>query len=182
MKRTLLNMLKKTGLLILLGLLIYGIKFTFDLSFSGTEDIKIVKDYDSLLSIEELIDQPAFKNKVLYIDIWGVYCKPCINQFRLMPAIKKQLKNEAVEFIYISTPYGYFNDEQLWKAAIKKYKLKGYHVHASMQFYENIWEEVEGIEDKWSIPHYLLVDKDGKIANPNAPAPIHEEALLAELT
>lgn len=175
------KILKIILVILFIGVSIYGIKFLYDLSFSGTQEIKIIENYNDISSINELINQPEFKHKILYIDLWGVYCKPCIYQFQFMPEIKNKFKGKDIAYIYLATPYGHINDEQLWKSKMKKYKLEGHHVLMNMDFYKNIWNQIPGMTNKWAIPHYVLVDKNGKIVNANAPLPQNQTELYLQI-
>lgn len=177
MKKT----LKIVVLVIAIGIIGYGIKYLNDTTFSGNDRIKIIENYESISSLNDIINNPDFKNKVLYVDLWGVYCTPCIAEFEYMPALKEKYKNEDVAFIYLSAPYNRFDDTQKWKSGIKKYNLEGYNALMSMDFYNEIWKEVPKMKNPFSIPHYLIIDKNGKIINPNAPRPSGKETLYVEL-
>ena len=172
---------KIIGIIIFLGVSIYGFKYSYDISFSGNDKIKIIENYESTSSINDIIENPKFKNKVLYIDIWGVYCKPCIKEFKILPELKEKYKNDPIEFIYLASPYNRIDDTQKWKSGIKKYNLQGYNALMSLTFYQDIWKEIPEMKNPFSIPHYLIVDKNGKVINPNAPRPSDKKDLYNEL-
>lgn len=164
-------------ILIPLGVCGYGIKYFNDLAFAGNESIMLVDGYEEILSLEELINKEEFKDKVIYIDVWGVYCRPCIDEFQHAVKLKGRYTNEPVAFLYLASPYNRINDEQKWKSAIKKYHLEGYHVLMNAAFYDEIWSEVPDMDDPYLIPHYLLVDRKGKVVRQNAPRPSDQQNL-----
>jgi len=172
---------KTLGIIIIIVIIGYVFKLVNDYSFSGNKDIKIIENYDKILTLSELIQRDKFKNKVLYIDLWGVHCKPCIKEFKHLPELKERYKNSDVEFIYLASPYKRINDTQEWKTAIKKYDLHGYNLLMNIDFYYDIWEEVPEMKNKYNIPHFLLVDKNGKIVNSNAPKPSNKSELYKEI-
>ena len=105
-----------------------------------------------------------FKGKIVYIDFWGVGCGPCISAIKNhVPKFHEHYKNKNIVFVNICVDA----KETQWKAALKKYNLGGVNLiaegwtgHPVCQAYN-----VNGL------PHYFLIDKDGKIANNNARDP-----------
>lgn len=111
----------------------------------------------------KMVSLSDFKGKVIYIDFWGVGCGPCIYDIKNhVPKLHEFYKNKDVIFLNICVDA----KEAEWKAALDKYKLDGVNLiaegwtnHPVCQAYN-----VNGI------PHYVLIDKSGKISNNNAPA------------
>jgi thiol-disulfide isomerase/thioredoxin len=172
--------LKITGLILLvLSFTIVG-KYLYDLSFKGDDNVKLISDGEKVITLEELIANDDFKDNVLYIDIWGTSCAPCIQEFKFVPAIKERYKDKQVKFIYLSAPYGHFYDERKWKYMIKKYNLTGFNMLMSTDFYNSIWT-YEGIRNPFMIPHYILVDRKGKIIEINAARPSNKGELCNQI-
>lgn len=70
-------------------------------SNAGTGQIEIEKVKLTNLKGES-IDLKQFKGKVLFINFWATWCKPCVLE---MPTIRKamdSLKNENIEFLFAS--------------------------------------------------------------------------------
>lgn len=177
MKKT----LKIISIVFLMCIVGYAINYWNKISFSGDDKIKIIENYESISSVNELVNIPKFDNKILYIDMWGVYCAPCIKEFKYIDELKDKFKNEPVEFLYLATPYNHFNDIERWKAGLKKYNLEGYNMLMSIEFYDGIWKEIPEMQNPFLIPHYLIIGKNGKIVNPNAPRPSSKELLYKEI-
>lgn len=53
------------------------------------------------LSGEE-IDMKDFKDKVVFINFWATWCKPCIREMPTIESAQSQLKNENVVFLLAS--------------------------------------------------------------------------------
>ena len=175
------RIIKVVAILLIAGIVFYATQYIIDVSFSGNEKVKIIENYESISSINHLVQKTEFKNKVLYIDIWGVHCTPCIKAFKYLPELKEKYKDKPLEFIYLAAPYNRFDDLQKWKSAIKKHNLQGYNALMSLTFYYGIWEEIPEMNNPFSIPHYLIFDKNGNLINPNAPEPGNKKELYSEL-
>ena len=103
-----------------------------------------------------------FKGKVIYIDFWGVGCGPCIYDIENhIPKLHEHYKNKDVVFLNICVDS---NDKE-WKEALEKYKLDGVNMIAEGWTKHPVCKayNISGI------PHYILVDKNGKMVNNNAP-------------
>ncbi len=103
-----------------------------------------------------------FKGKVVYIDFWGVGCGPCIYDIENYEAkLHEGYKDKDVVFINICVDSG----EKAWKNAIKEYKLTGINLIAE-GWTKNPVCKTYGVS---GIPHYVIINKDGTMANNNAP-------------
>jgi peroxiredoxin len=105
-----------------------------------------------------------FKNKIVYIDFYGVYCGPCQYEIKnhVQPLYEKY-KDKDVVFLNICVDV----KEKEWKEYCKKMNLHGINLlaegwitHAVCQNYN-----VNGV------PHFVLIDAAGKIVNNNAGRP-----------
>jgi peroxiredoxin len=105
-----------------------------------------------------------FKNKIVYIDFYGVYCGPCQYEIKnhVQPLYEKY-KDKDVVFLNICVDV----KEKEWKEYCKKMNLhginllaEGWTTHAVCQNY-----------NVTAVPHYVLIDKAGKIVNNNADRP-----------
>lgn len=103
-----------------------------------------------------------FKGKVVFIDFWGVYCGPCIYDIKnYVPKLHEHYKNKNVVFINICVDA----KPAEWKDALKKYSLSGINLIAEGWANHPVCKAY----NVTGIPHYVLIDKDGKIVQNNAP-------------
>lgn len=108
-----------------------------------------------------------FKGKVTYIDIWATWCLPCRGEIPALKELEKKFHGKDVAFVSISIDQN--KDE--WKEFVKSEDLKGVQL-----FVENAFES-QFIQDYGirQIPTFIIIDKEGKIVNADAPRPSSDE-------
>ncbi|MFK7981659.1 MAG: TlpA family protein disulfide reductase, partial [Saprospiraceae bacterium] len=92
-----------------------------------------------------------YKGKVVFLDFWATWCKPCL---RLVPAHQKlqhQFENDNVVFLYISTDRNATN----WRNYVRKGTFPGKHLLGTTKMTEQYKVE--------TLPYSLLIDTEGKI-------------------
>ncbi|SMD42018.1 Thioredoxin-like [Aquiflexum balticum DSM 16537] len=106
-----------------------------------------------------------FKDKIIYLDLWASWCGPCINTFRTKtPEFESKLREkEDVVLMYISID----EKEEPWRNYLSKNPMRGVHLFAGKGFQAEIMQYFK----VWGIPRYLIIGKDNKIIDVNAPRP-----------
>lgn len=166
------------GVLLVLSCLVY---YYSTKHFKGNEQVKIVnssnlKLFGDILKIREL------KGQVVYVDVWGTFCGPCIKEFEYGIDLKNRFKNSSVAFLYLASPYGRADDEFRWKKMIQSKNLYGYHLLMTNDLYEDFWDSLkDSIPTSYQIPHYIIVGRDGRILNYNAPRPSSKIILYEQI-
>lgn len=119
------------------------------------------KSFSSLLQ--------AHKGKILYIDIWASWCAPCRAVMEDAKKLQSEFSADAVNYIYLSI------DENLsaWRNAASNDISAGY---PFSYLFINPKQSVFLKQIKLSsIPRYIIIDKEGKVVNYNAPGPDTKE-------
>ena len=106
------------------------------------------------------------KGKVLYIDIWATWCKPCIAEFPFSKQLVRSFNgSNNVEFVYLSID----EDISKWKSFISRNPdLNGFHVN---QQPDNKGADAWDILNLAGIPKYIIVDTEGNVVTMNASRP-----------
>ena len=89
------------------------------------------------------------KDKPIVIDLWGVYCTPCMYEINL----KENTKSEDINYVYITCPR--WSPREKWETTIKD--ISGYHYYVSNEVFNFILDNYQ----TRSIPFKLYFSKDG---------------------
>ncbi|MBN2748208.1 MAG: TlpA family protein disulfide reductase [Bacteroidales bacterium] len=105
------------------------------------------------------------KGKVIYIDFWASWCAPCRAAMSMAKELRKEYANKDVVFVYLALS----DKEEAWKKALPALGLESI---ANSYLIINT-EKASIIKDLaiTSIPHYLLIDRNGTIVTQKAPGP-----------
>lgn len=110
-----------------------------------------------------LVSLEDFKGKVVYLDFWASWCRPCLGEIPAGEELKKYFAGKDVVFINISIDEG----EQNWIAAKNRYSISGIHLLSN----NGNSPEVQKKYKVTSIPSYFLIGKDGNFISAPAPRP-----------
>jgi thiol-disulfide isomerase/thioredoxin len=97
-----------------------------------------------------------FRGKVIYVDFWATWCAPCRDGIERIKPLKAELADKNVVFVYITNPT---SPEKTYNEMIPD--IRGEHFRVS----NDEWNFLVQKFDIYGIPHYALVDKNGKIVN-----------------
>lgn len=117
-----------------------------------------------------VVDFSSFKGKYVYIDLWASWCGPCCKEVPHLQALEKELQNENVVFLSISTD----TDKEAWKKKMVELGMHGNQLHDRDNALCNALN-VKGI------PFFLIYDKEGKLHTYKAMRPSSGDALKAFL-
>ena len=111
---------------------------------------------DNLVKLKDL------QGKLVYIDIWGTWCIPCVQEIPALKKLEEDFRNEDIYFVSIS-----INDEkEKLKQFIKENDLKGIQLYAEnsdAEFFQKI--QLQGV------PRFILIDRQGKVIDAFADKP-----------
>ncbi|WP_317169489.1 TlpA family protein disulfide reductase [Mucilaginibacter humi] len=148
-------------------------------SFGGNDKIKLLSLSPADTSVTAIYNS-HFKGKVLYVDFWGTTCGPCLEEFRTFTKPLKQTLNNRSDIAYLYICGG---RKLIWKQQLQKLEVEGSHIFLNEKDYAHFYRQaIKGDKDTTvMMPRYLIIDKDGKIANTNAPRPSEKDSLINQL-
>jgi peroxiredoxin len=113
------------------------------------------------------------RGKVVYLDFWGTWCKPCMNEMPASRQLRAKFADRDVAFVYISV-----NDaEEKWQQVLANAQLTSpASVHLRARDYQ-----VPELYDVRSFPSYYLIGRDGRIVLPHAPRPSATKEAVAAI-
>lgn len=131
---------------------------------SETHAAKIVDlndDKHKKMTLDDVLKK--HKGKVIYLDLWASWCGPCKKEMPSSQRLKEEYQDQEVAFVYISTD----KNGNSWLNMIESLGLSGYHYRAS----PDVTMEIVKRYNLQFIPRYILINKEGKVADANAKRP-----------
>lgn len=122
----------------------------------------IAPDFEGIdISGKKIQLSELYKENYVLLDFWASWCKPCLEEIPKIKKIKKSYANKRLKIISISSDE---NKEQ-WESAIGKYELDDWtqilsKADSDNNYFSNDISDIYGVE---YIPHYFLIDSQGKV-------------------
>lgn len=115
----------------------------------------------------------SFNGKIVFIDFWATWCAPCLVAMpKTIDLMNKFKDNKEVIFLYVNVN----DDKEKWRNYISKKKIGGEHWYADKKQSAELYK----LYNFRGIPHYVLIDKKGKLVNANAEFTKEPEKLILE--
>ena len=105
------------------------------------------------------------KGKYVYIDVWATWCGPCQYELPHLKELEKKMHGKKIVFVSISCD----KDKAAWEKMVKEQGLGGVQLHNGG---DREFMTAFGIR---GIHRFILLDKEGKIVNPNMTRPSNPE-------
>lgn len=124
----------------------------------------------------KIVSLSDFRGKVVLIDVWATWCGPCREELPHLKKLEKEMHGKDVVFMSISVDAA--RDKLTWLDFIEEEQLGGVQLLAAEG------DVLKKVYNVTSIPHFIVISKDGKIVSARAPRPSEpelKEMLEAEL-
>lgn len=142
----------------------------------GNFDIKVIESYEKAIKFAGGTQAPDFvlkdssnlevalknyRGKVVYLNFWATWCRPCMDKMERLEVLQPELKNEKIVFINVSLDHS----EDVWKETLEERQFKGIHILASGELNSEI---ARAYEIK-VLPRYFIINKVGNfVKNPKS--------------
>jgi thiol-disulfide isomerase/thioredoxin len=121
-------------------------------------------DFRLLSSFGQAGTMKALRSKVVYLDFWYSGCKPCLAEAPAAAKLKKEFQGQDVVFLYISIE----TNIEGWLQTITQHDLAG---PSSIHLIDPEGKYAAQAYGVVGFPTYLLIGRDGRIIDANAPRP-----------
>ncbi len=106
-----------------------------------------------------------FKGKVVIIDLWAMWCAPCLAEKPVMAKIEHEYYKDRNDIVFIGISVDGLSRKDVWKNFVVK---KGF---ATLELLSNATESIHNYYKVEGIPRFLIFDREGKIVTVDAPMP-----------
>lgn len=113
-----------------------------------------------------------FPGKVLFIDFWATWCSPCKEGILRMKPLKEEYLGKDIEFIYITGPS---SPQKTYDLMVPD--IKGQHFRVD----KDGWNFLCSRFKISGIPHYMMVDRKGKIIQGDIDSKAHSNEALRKI-
>lgn len=111
----------------------------------------------SISSIQdESISLLDYQGKVVLLNFWASWCRPCMRKMSQLKPIQKDLEAEDIVFVNISLD----RDPSAWKRSIQINDFQGVHLLAEGAMNSR----VSSLYEVKALPQYFIIDKRGNFA------------------
>lgn len=108
------------------------------------------------ISIHKRINLTDLKGKYIFLDFWGSWCKPCIEEISHIKYAHDKIDKNKIEFIGIPS-----DSEDELRKAIKKYKIDWSQILSSKE------NDIIKLYNVRGFPETILINKNGEIIAKN---------------
>lgn len=115
----------------------------------------------------KLIRLSDLKGKLLFIDVWGTWCAPCIEEIPFIAKLQEKYRNNPNVMI-MSIACDKESARPKWLAFLKKHKEMNWAQYQVTTEGNKILDDVYHV---MGIPRFMIIDKDGIIIDADAPRP-----------
>lgn len=139
----------------------------YQLDSMSTDKLTLKDVFNNTSYLEDILEKN--RGKLIYIDFWASWCKPCIDEIPYKNKLRTDYANKKVVFISIS--FDKYLEE--WKSS-QVYKLLNNLTYNFIIKKPNLSKLIKDNHIIF-VPRYLLYNQSGKLLDPNAPHPNSEE-------
>ena len=112
----------------------------------------------------KMVSLSDFKGKVVVVDIWAMWCAPCLTEKPFYQKVEEEFKHRD-DIIFLGISHDGLSRKTNWKDFVAKKGWKNIELIANYNESVGKYYKIEGI------PRFMIFDKEGKIVTVDAPRP-----------
>jgi thiol-disulfide isomerase/thioredoxin len=154
--------------------IIYSDIFISEEPISAEKITEVTEELENYPRLKEIFAK--YHGKVILVDFWASWCKPCIKEMKPSGILHDELKDKDIVFLYLA----YRDQAKAWESAKSRLEIEGEHILLDAE----TMKEAKSLFQFIGIPWYVVIGKDGYIVTKNAPRPSNpqlKELLLKEI-
>jgi len=140
------------------------LKPVVEIDLSNNDIIHLEDSDGNYTNLETILER--HKGKMIYIDYWASWCRPCRAEMPSSRELKKKYAGKDVVFIYISVD----RDSKAWEVANKQEQLKE-ESYLALNYPKGKLYQLRNVSN---IPRYMLYGKNGKMIDDAAIRPSNQ--------
>jgi thiol-disulfide isomerase/thioredoxin len=131
--------------------------------------LALVDDTGKKVSLQDL------RGKAVYLDFWGTWCKPCMQEMPASIELKKKFEGQNVAFVFVSVG----DKEEKWQKVLAAEHLTSPN---SIHLRSPEGDDTASRYQVSQFPTYWLIGRDGRIITRTAPRPSEGAATVAAIS
>jgi len=113
---------------------------------------------------DKTVSLADFKGKVVVLDIWAMWCAPCLTEKPFFQKVEEAYKDRD-DIVFIGVSHDGVARKEVWKRFVTKNGWEGIELIANYDESIGKYYKIDGI------PRLMIFDKEGKIVTVDAPRP-----------
>src|SRR5262249_34173972 len=111
----------------------------------------------------QLVRLGDYRGKVVLVDFWGVWCRPCLAEMPSLQQLQENLRgeNERLAFVFVSIRTESFERDDAW---LRHGGLVGKAVRWDSRTAEQYHAFFYRTDSKWWVPNSVILDASGNVA------------------
>ena len=111
-----------------------------------------------------IISLSDFKGKVVVVDIWAMWCAPCLAEKPIYQKLEEEFRDRD-DIVFLGISHDGKRQKEVWKKFVAKKGWKNIELIADYNESVGKYYKIEGI------PRLMIFDKEGRIVTVDAPLP-----------
>ncbi len=115
----------------------------------------------------KMVSLSDFKGKVVLVDVWATWCNPCREQLPYLKQLEEEM--QGTDLVVIGVSLDEKKGYERWRKMVTNGEVRG------IQLFAGGFGKIAQDYGITGIPRFMVFDREGKVAEANAPRPSSPE-------